>query len=135
TASHGSARSRSTRYAGYHTLTMPTVTRDALNARVSSIVASMYRQKDDGTKYARDVAGASQSTISVLSLIYGSSSAQLKYFLSRLEKGPGKYDAQDIHYNARVAREIESVLEQALADFDGGFTANARAQAKGEVLG
>lgn len=114
---------------------MKAVTRETLKSRIDAIVASMYAQKEDGSKYASDVAGASQSTISVLTLIYAASSAQLKYFLSRIAKGPGKYDDIDIHYKSRVAREIESILTQALADFDSGITANERVQAKGEVLG
>ncbi len=56
-------------------------------------------------------------------------------FMGRLEKGQGRSDDREHHYNKRIAKEVESVLGAAIADYRAGFTGRVRVQAKGEILG
>lgn len=114
---------------------MPVVTIAQLKARAAEVKASLWTTNAEGNMYAKSAAGASQSTVSILGLIYGNPSTQLSLFLDRLKSGVASRDSQEYFYNQRVAAEIERVLDQALADFESGLTGSVRVQAKGEVLG
>jgi hypothetical protein len=114
---------------------MPTITIEQLKDRTSDIKATLWTTNSEGQTYAKSVAGASQATVSVLSLIYGNPSTQLSLFLDRLKSGLASRDSQEYYYNQRVASEIERILDQGIADYEAGFTGSVRVQAKGEVLG
>lgn len=114
---------------------MPVVTIAQLKARAAEVKASMWTTNSEGKTYAQSVAGASQSAVSILGLIYGNPSTQLSLFLDRIRSGPASRDSQEYYYNQRVASEIERVLDQGIADCEAGLTGSVRVQAKGEVLG
>src|SRR6266566_5196425 len=107
---------------------------DALRKRAEQVKKAIWRE-DAGTRYAQNIQGGVLTTISILSAIYGPASTQLRSFQDRVKKGQGENDGTAYFYNDRVAKDIESSLDAALADFDAGIASASAMQAKGEVIG
>lgn len=78
---------------------------------------------------------AIQSTLSILTLIYGGGSHQVQDFIAWSKRGAGSSDVRTGSFEHRVAQGLGVVLDAALADFEAGLTTSVRVQAKGEVLG
>ncbi len=106
-----------------------------LRARANAIKEGLWGVDPGGERRAQNVQGSVQATISILSAVYSDPSPQLANFTGRLEKGLGMLDGWNHSYDARIATEIESVLDAAIADCEAGLTGNLRVRAKGEVLG
>jgi len=111
---------------------------DALRTRVEQVKKSIWLEKD-GQRSPQNIQGGIQTTISVLSSVYGATSNQVRSFQDRVKKGQGAGDGSDrrddYHYNRRVAGDIEAALDAALADLDAGIASPSAMRAKGEVLG
>jgi hypothetical protein len=65
---------------------MPTVTDEQWKIELL-IKPTLWTTTPEGQTYAKSVAGASQATVSMLSLIYDNPSTQLALFLDRLKSG------------------------------------------------
>jgi hypothetical protein len=114
---------------------MPSITAEALRARVEAVKAGLWRDEPGGRRLANKTQGAVLSTLSILRLLYGDPSPQIAAFQDRLRPVHGRWDNEPAQLDERLASEIVPILDAALADFESGLTGSVRAQAKGEVLG
>lgn len=88
-----------------------------------------------GTTDASDLAGARQSTITILELVYGAGSEQVQRFIGDWQpQNPREVPGTGTH-RQRVAGVVNSVLAAARQDLEAGITKSREALAKGEVLG
>src|SRR4051812_26250977 len=101
------------------------ISRDTLAARIENVRKDLFPTPptDNGYRKPGNVQGGIQSTLTILSLIYGSDSPQIAQFRDRLKKGHGRWDTEEAQWGSRVGQEIEHILDSALADFDSGLTA------------
>ena len=107
---------------------------DTLKARALALTAGLWKEHD-GAKFAQNVQGAVQTTLAILASIYGGNSIQVQSFLARIAKGQGRFDANDVQYDNRVARDIVGAVDAAIADLDSGVTSSISVTAKTEILG
>ena len=114
---------------------MATLDIAAIKARVASIKEEAGKTFGGGRIDSSRVQAVVQSTVSVLTVIYGGDSHQVKNFLAWSKSGGGSGDLRAGNFEHRVATGIPSVLDAAVADHESGLTASIRVLATGEVLG
>ncbi len=113
---------------------MYSISPETISARVDAIKAGLWRDTADGLR-ANTTQGATQSTFTILRAIYGEPSPQMAHLTDRLKRGHGQWDNESPMYDFRVATELESILDSAVADLAAGLAGSIRVQAKGEILG
>lgn len=104
--------------------------------RAEAIKASLKTIKHEGlTFHSENLQGAVQSTLSILTRIYGARSLQVGEFQNRIMMGQDPGDNHGAQYNGRVANKVFSALDAAIADFKAGLVQSERIRGKGEILG
>jgi hypothetical protein len=107
---------------------------DTLKTRAIALKAGLWKGHE-GSITAQNVQGAIQSALTILESVYGNNSIQQQSFLKRIARGQGRFDADDSQYDIRVARDVVSAVDAAIADLDSGVTSSISMTAKTEILG
>ena len=107
------------------------VEQEAVLQRMKSIKEGLF--DGDGKVQATSLAGSKQSTITVLQLVYGQGSEQLRRFILDWKPQGNRDLPGNASYDHRVTRLIDSVLASAEADLVAGLTKSRAVLAKGEV--
>jgi hypothetical protein len=98
--------------------------------RIDEILAISTRQNDGIYARSSEIA---QGTVSLLSLIYGRSSAQLQQLNAKLTEVYA-YNASPDYKDALAADAAQGVLRNLKREIESGLTGNLRQQITGEVL-
>ena len=107
----------------------------SIERRIQEIKGGLWETTEGRRNIPHNVSGAVQSTISVLESVYGKGSTQVARFEERLKRNLGANEVHENIYNARIAKDIETILDAAVADFRAGLTTSIKARAKSEILG
>jgi hypothetical protein len=109
---------------------------EVIKKRIEQIKGSLARSSEGGTlDGSPNIHGSIQSAISIISLIYGENSVQMKRFLEISKIGAAARDAIAGVYEKRMVQQVKDFLDSALADLEAGLTGSIQIHAKGEVLG
>lgn len=107
-----------------------------IEQRAESIKASLKTIRPEGfTFHGENLQGAVQATLSILTLIYGAKSLQVAQFQARIKPGQDTGDVRSRQYELRVANDVFSALDTAIADSKAGLVQSERIRGKGEILG
>jgi hypothetical protein len=114
---------------------MATLDIEALRKRIEGIKEGVKKSSSAARGDAAGIQAAVQSTLSVLTIVYGADSHQVKGFITWAKPGASTTDARMGNFEHRLSGGIPGVLDAALADHESGLTASLRVLATGEVLG
>jgi hypothetical protein len=108
---------------------------DGLRRRIAEIKAAIQGRDSEGRVNPSSLPAAIQSTLAVVSIVYGAESHQVRTFLAWSRTGGGIHDLRGGVFEARIALGLPGILDAALADHEAGLTTSLRILATGEVLG
>jgi hypothetical protein len=109
---------------------------EAIKRRAAAIQATLWAKNAKGETLIGAVHGARQGTLTLLELIYGHESSQVKEFVQATRQGADPQETtMPWTYEQRLAGVLWQYLQAAVADLEAGVVGTVTIRAKGEVLG
>lgn len=105
---------------------------DTIKARCERIKSALFNE--EGETQWKAVEGAKQGALTILQVVYGAESQQVKRFLEDTVPQPNE-GFENGFYVDRVGRLVDNALTTAVEDLESGLARSIRVLAKGEVLG